>query len=90
MSVQNRNIKNLIFWQVIGNLSGFLSVISYTYLLTLIPLHIGYAITMGLGQIFVQVFAANILFKEKISSFQWLGIFLIIIGILFLIKGEGS
>jgi drug/metabolite transporter (DMT)-like permease len=45
---------------------------------------------MELGQIFVQVFAAIIPFKEKISSFQWLGIFLIIIGILFLIKGEGS
>jgi hypothetical protein len=28
ISVQNRNIKNLIFWQVIGNLRGFLSVIS--------------------------------------------------------------
>ncbi len=88
MSVQNRNLKNFIYWQVIGNLSGFLSVLSYTYLLTLLPLHLGYAITIGLGQIFVQVFAAKILFKEEIMPIQWLGISLIILGTLFLVKGK--
>lgn len=88
MSVQNKNLKNFIYWQVIGNLSGFLSVLSYTYLLTLLPLHLGYAITIGLGQIFVQVFAAKILFKEEIMPLQWLGISLIILGTLFLVKGK--
>lgn len=88
MSVQNRNLRNFIYWQVIGNISGFLSVLAYTYSLTLLPLHIGYAITIGLGQIFVQVFAAKILFKEEIASLQWLRISLIILGTLFLVKGK--
>lgn len=88
LSVQNKDIKNFIFWQIIGNLTGFLSVIVYTYLLTLIPFYLGYALTTAFGQIFVQVLGAKWFFKEEISVSQWFGIILIIIGTLFLVKNR--
>jgi len=86
LSVQNKDLKNFIFWQVIGNLTGFFSVIAYTYLLTLVPFYIGYALTTAFGQIFVQVFGAKWFFKEEILPSQWIGIILIMIGTLFLVK----
>lgn len=87
LSVQEKgDLKNFIFWQIVGNLTGFLSVIAYTYLLTLVPFYIGYALTTAFGQIFVQVFGSKWFFKEEISFSQWIGIILIIIGTLFLVK----
>lgn len=86
LSVQNKDLKNFIFWQVVGNLTGFFSVIAYTYLLTLVPFYMGYALTTAFGQIFVQVFGAKWFFKEEISFSQWIGIILIMIGTLFLVK----
>lgn len=89
-SVSHEGIRNFIYWQVIGNLSGFLSVLVYTFLLTRLPLYLAFALTMGLGQIFVEVFAARIFFKERIAPIQWIGIFLIILGTILLIKGKSS
>lgn len=72
----------------LGNLTGFLSVIAYTYLLTLVPFYLGYALTTAFGQIFVQVLGAKWFFKEEISLSQWFGIILIIVGTLFLVKNK--
>jgi len=89
-SVTHQGFRNFIYWQIVGNLAGFLSVLVYTYLLTKLPLYLAFALTMGLGQIFVEVFAARIFFKEKITSMQWIGILFIVLGTIMLIKGKNQ
>ncbi|MBC7257480.1 MAG: hypothetical protein H5T66_15385, partial [Chloroflexi bacterium] len=73
---------SLLDWQVVGNLAGFLGVLSLTGLLRLVPLHVAYPLTVGLAVVGVQVVAAGALFRETISPAQWVGTGLIVLGIL--------
>ncbi len=73
-----------IAWQVIGNLAGFITVITLTGLLKNVPLSIAFPLTSGLAVIGVQVLGAVFLFHETISLEKWVGTLLIIFGIIFI------
>ena len=74
--------RGFLSWQVGGNLAGFITVLTLTWLLRFIPLHVAFPVTTGLAVIGVQIFAARWLFGESISLPQWLGTLLVVIGIL--------
>lgn len=73
--------RGFLFWQVVGNLAGFLTVIALTVLLRFVPLSVAYPVTTGLAVIGVQVVAAAALFREPIVARTWLGTALIVLGI---------
>lgn len=75
------NWKGFLGWQVIGNLSGFITVLTLTGLLRHLPLSLAYPLTTGLAIIGVQLVAARLIFHEAISPGQWLGTLLIVAGI---------
>lgn len=87
VSVESFNWKDFLFWQVVGNLSGFITVITLTWLLRYIPLHIAFPLTTGLAVIGVQVIAGLLLFGESISIPQWVGTMLVVLGIVMLTGG---
>ena len=84
VSAESPNWKSFLFWQVVGNLAGFITVITLTGLLRFIPLHIAFPVTTGLAVLGVQVFAGIFLFGESISFSQWLGTMLVVFGIVLL------
>lgn len=73
--------RHFLTWQVVGNLCGFLTVLTLTALLRYLPLHVVFPITSGLAVLGVQVFAARFYFHETISLGQWAGSLLIMGGI---------
>jgi multidrug transporter EmrE-like cation transporter len=86
VSAQSDNLRSFIFWQVIGNLAGFITVITLTGLLRFIPLHIAFPVTTGLAVIGVQLIAGKFLFGEAISTERWLGTILVVLGIALISK----
>jgi multidrug transporter EmrE-like cation transporter len=68
-------------WQVIGNIAGFITVLTLTGLLRFLPLRAAYPLTAGLAVVGVEVFAAWLIFHEPISSTQWLGALFVAVGI---------
>ena len=80
--------QGFLWWQVVGNIAGLLSVLAFTFLLRFIPLYLAFAFTAGLGFISVQVVGASLVFRETISSFQWLGMLLIAGGIIIVSLGK--
>jgi multidrug transporter EmrE-like cation transporter len=58
-----------------------------TALLRFMPLHVAYPVTTGLAVLGVQVAAAGLIFHEPVSSTQWLGVLLIIVGVV-LVSGR--
>ncbi len=84
LSAQSAGLYRFLFWQVIGNLAGFATVIILTLLLRSLPLSVAFPLTTGLGVVGVQVFASRMFFNEPISTAHWLGTFLIFLGILLL------
>ncbi len=83
-SAMSPNWKGLLAWQVIGNLAGFLTVITLTGLLRFTPLHVAFPLTTGLAVLGVQLVAAKFIFHETITPAQWLGTLLIVGGVFFL------
>jgi len=81
-SAQSPNWNGIIAWQVVGNLAGFITVITLTLLLRNTSLNVAFPITAGLSVVGVQVFAAWLLFREPISPVKWLGTLLIVLGII--------
>jgi len=81
MSAASTNWRGFITWQVVGNLAGFITVLTLTGLLKHLSLSIAYPVTMGLAIIGVQLVAAKWLFHEAITPHQWLGTLFIITGI---------
>ncbi len=69
---------------MVGNVSGFLTVLALTGLLRYLPLSVAYPLTMGLGILGVQVLSAHFLFHEALGLNKWLGTLFILAG-LFLI-----
>lgn len=73
--------RGFLAWQLVGNLAGFITVLTLTGLLRFVPLHVAYPVTAGLAVIGVQVVAAGLFFHEPISPTQWLGTLLVVAGI---------
>jgi len=73
--------RGFLAWQVVGNLTGLITVITLTWLLRFVPLNVAFPVTTGLAVIGVQVIAAGLLFQESISPAQWLGTLFIVAGI---------
>lgn len=71
----------LLRWQVVGNLAGFITVLTLTALLRYMPLSVAFPLTTGLAILGVQLVAAIWLFHEPVSQRQWLGTLAIIAGI---------
>jgi multidrug transporter EmrE-like cation transporter len=80
-SAAGNGVRAFLFWQVIGNIGGFLGVLAYTALLRDLSLHIAYPLTEGLTAIGVQVVGGLIVFREKVSPAAWAGTGLILAGI---------
>jgi multidrug transporter EmrE-like cation transporter len=82
ISADSRTWRPFLAWQVAGNLTGLITVLTLTALLRYLPLHVAFPLTMGLTVIGVQVLAAHGLFHESIGASQWLGTLLVVVGIL--------
>ena len=87
LSASTSGWRGFLTWQVVGNLAGFVTVLTLTGLLRYIPLRVAYPVTMGLAILGVQIVAARMLFHEPITTLQWLGTFLVAGGII-LITGR--
>ena len=81
VSAMSDSMRGLIAWQVVGNLAGFVTVITLTWMLKYMPLSIAFPLTTGLTVLGVQMVAASWIFKEPVSEKQWLGTLAIAIGI---------
>jgi len=81
VSASSPTWRGFLTWQVLGNLAGFITVLTLTGLLRYIPLHVAYPITTGLAVFGVQIVAAKALFHEPITPGQWLGTALLAVGI---------
>ena len=75
-------------WQIVGNLSGFLAVIAFTFLLRYISMNLALAVQFGIGFVFVQVIGAQLVFREAITAAQWLGVCIVFLGILLIAFGR--
>ncbi|HEY9152066.1 MAG TPA: hypothetical protein VIN60_04205 [Anaerolineales bacterium] len=73
--------RGLVTWQVVGNLAGFITVITLTWMLKYMPLSVAFPLTTGLTVLGVQMVAASWIFKEPVSERQWLGTLAIVVGI---------
>jgi multidrug transporter EmrE-like cation transporter len=82
VSADSRTWRQFLLWQVAGNATGFITVLTLTGLLRFLPLHIAFPLTTGLTVIGVQVAAAHWLFHEPITPAQWLGTLFVVVGIL--------
>jgi len=88
LSAASRGWQGFLGWQIVGNLSGFIGVLAFTFLLRFISLHLAYALTAGLGFLCVQIIAARLIFQEPISTVQWLGTVFIAAGIMIVSWGK--
>jgi multidrug transporter EmrE-like cation transporter len=84
ISADSQNLRGFLAWQFIGNLAGLITVLTLTWLLKYIPLHVAFPITTGLAVIGVQIFAGRFFFGESISPGRWLGALLVAAGIVLL------
>jgi multidrug transporter EmrE-like cation transporter len=82
VSAASSTWRGFLLWQVVGNLAGFVTVLTLTGLLRFQPLHVAYPLTAGLAVIGVQVLAARWFFHESITAAQWVGTLLVAIGIM--------
>ena len=81
LSADSSHWKRFLLWQIVGDLSGFLSVLSLTALFRLVPMHVAFPVTQALAVVAVQVLAARLLFRETIAPVQWAGTALLVAGI---------
>lgn len=81
ISALSANLRGFLFWQVVGNLTGFITALTLTWLLRYDALHVVFPLTTGLAVVGVQVLAAALFFHETITPAQWLGTILIVLGI---------
>jgi multidrug transporter EmrE-like cation transporter len=81
LSASSNGRKRFIFWQLLGNLAGFLGVLAFTALLRSLPLHVAYPLTEGLTSIGVLLVGGVLVLKEKIRPIAWAGAALILAGI---------
>jgi undecaprenyl phosphate-alpha-L-ara4N flippase subunit ArnE len=80
-SATSPNWRGILAWQVLGNLSGLITVITLTLLMRTLPIRVAVPMTIGMTVIGVQIVAARLVFHEPISPLQWLGTVLVVAGI---------
>ena len=80
-SAMSEHAGGFLRWQIVGNVAGFLTVLSLTGLLKFISLRDANAITVGLSFILVQVVGAHLIFHEPVDTLAWGGSALIVAGI---------
>ncbi len=66
--------------------AGFVTVLTLTGLLKYLPLHVAQPMVQGLAIIGVQLVAARLFFHETISPTQWIGMLLIVGGMVLIQK----
>ena len=81
VSARSATWSDVVTWQVLGNLAGFITVLTLTGLLRYAPLSIAFPVTTGMSILGVQVVAAKWLFHEPINAVQWMGALLIGLGV---------
>jgi multidrug transporter EmrE-like cation transporter len=81
ISAMSPTWRGILTWQAVGNIAGFITVITLTLLLRHMPLNIAFPLTTGLAVLGVQVVASIWLFHEPISQRQWIGTLAIVMGI---------
>ena len=81
VSAESASARGFLTWQVIGNLAGFITVLTLTGLLRFIPLHVAFTVTTGLAVIGVQLVAGKMIFGEVIPLGHWVGALFVILGI---------
>ncbi len=81
MSAFSASWRGFLVWQIVGNVAGFVTVLTLTALLRHMPLGVAFPLTTGLAIIGVQLIAAVWLFHEPMSQRQWIGTLAIIAGI---------
>jgi len=81
LSAASNDWRGFWFWQIIGNMAGFAGVLTLTWLLRFIPIHIAYPVTMGLAVVGMQVIVARLVFQEAIGPLQWVGTGLVTAGV---------
>jgi multidrug transporter EmrE-like cation transporter len=87
VSAGSRTWREFLFWQVIGNAAGLITVLTLTGLLRYLPLGVVFPFTTGLMVIGVQIGAAHWLFHEPITPVQWGGTLLVTVGIVLIGSG---
>ncbi len=88
LSADSAGWQSFLWWQVVGNSAGFLSVITFTFLLRLVSLHLAWAVTAGFGFALVEILGARFFFHEAITAWQWFGVALITSGIFIVSLGR--
>jgi multidrug transporter EmrE-like cation transporter len=86
LSAMAANWKGLVGWQVVGNLAGLVTVLTLTGLLKYLPLHVAQPMVQALAILGVQILAARLFFHETISTTQWIGMAVIIAGMVLIQK----
>lgn len=81
LSAHAASWREVVTWQVVGNVAGFVTVVTLTGLLRYAPLSIVFPVTTGLSVLGVQLVAASWLFREPISGAEWVGLVTIGVGI---------
>jgi len=87
-SAESATAPAFLAWQILGNLFGFLSVLTYTALLRWLPVHLAVSLTMGLGFASVQVLTAWLVFHEPIGIWKWVGTALVVLGVALIARGR--
>ncbi len=81
MSAFSGSWRGFLVWQIVGNVAGFITVLTLTALLRYMPLGVAFPLTTGLAIVGVELIAAAWLFQEPISQRQWIGTLAIVAGI---------
>ncbi len=81
MSAFSPSWRGFLVWQIVGNVAGFITVLTLTALLRYMPLGVAFPLTTGLAIVGVELIGAAWLFQEPITQRQWLGTLAIVAGI---------
>jgi multidrug transporter EmrE-like cation transporter len=89
-SALSSNLKGLVAWQVVGNVSGFLGVLALTYVMRFLPLSQALAYSWGLGFVATEVIGARLVLNESITHMQWFGVLLVTGGVILISLGRAN
>ena len=89
-SALSSQLRGLVTWQVVGNVSGFIGVLVLTYVMRCLPLSQALAYSWGLGFIATEVVGAYLVLRETITAVQWLGVALISGGLVLVSMGRAT
>ena len=81
-SALSQDLWGFVRGQVVGNLAGFINVVTLTFLIREISLYRANAVNFGVGFLLVEVLVAGVLFREPLGLGQWLGTLLVFGGVL--------